>query len=66
MKKKKKKDSKEVIELKDIIQELYEDSILDDRIRDLIKDSKDESDIMYASHLIMLRDKVKEVLLWLK
>ena len=66
MKKKKKKDSKEVIELKDIIQELYEDSILDDRIRDLIKDSKDESDIMYASHLIMLRDKVREVLLWLK
>ena len=63
MKKKKKKDRKEVIELKDIIQELYEDSILDDRIRDLIKDSKEESDIMYASHLIMLRDKVREVLL---
>ena len=59
----KKKDNKEVVDLKEIIQELFDEALIEDRIIDLIKtDIKNEDDVMYASSLIILKDRVKGVL----
>ena len=59
----KKKDNKEVVDLKEIIQELFDETLIEDRITDLIKtDIKNEDDVMYASSLIILKDRVKGVL----
>jgi len=59
----KKKDNKEVVDLKEIIQELFDETLIEDRITNLIKtDIKNEDDVMYASSLIILKDRVKGVL----
>jgi|TARA_R100001530_G_C4264421_1_gene141419 hypothetical protein len=47
-------------DLKELVNELYEDSCLDDRIKDLKKDSTNHDDDMYLSHLIFLKDRVIE------
>ena len=57
-----KKQDETIKDLKDLIDELYEDCFIDEKIKDIQKDIKCEDDIMYASHLIILRDRVKEVL----
>ena len=62
-----KKQDETIKDLKDLIDELevytiLEDCFIDEKIKDIQKEIKCEDDIMYASHLIILRDKVKEVL----
>ena len=50
----------EINDLKDLVNELYEDNCLDDRIKDLKKDSTNHDDDMYLSYLIFLKDRVIE------
>ncbi len=47
-------------EIKDLIQELYDMSCIDDQIKDLIKEIKCEDDVEHCAYLIHLRDRVKE------
>ena len=47
-------------ETKELIQDLYDMSCIDDQIKDLIKEIKCEDDVEHCAYLIHLRDRVKE------